>query len=454
MAGLVLASLPILFYVYEPAWTESNRWTRPYHLARSTWLGRELTLAAIRTGSLASLGWAVAATAARQANPGRRAGIAALLPVLVIADLLGAHIDDVPAITPRYWTDPPLSARKLKADPSVIRVFGECGRSAGEPGYASEPVDFLSVRDALDWSLAPIWGLATSAGEMPIVSRRLIEYYNHTRTGWGQFDIESVTHLLTSLPFVPGLGPGEPAETTYLYRNRGVLPRVRLMGRPLYVADERSAIAALNRLGPARRDRLVIEDPDRPLPESAEVSGTATLTRKWPERAEVAVEAGTDAYLILADTFDPGWSATLDGRSAPIRPAWVAFRAVSVPRGRHVVVFGYRPSEFDLGLAVSGIGLLPAVVLLAWPRRGTPLAPEHERLAWLRQWPLTWLAILVLIVLTSSVTVENGHLVPHPRWVGSFHRFTWGADRGDARKGDAVRSSFDRRLRHGRDQGD
>ncbi|HMB04827.1 MAG TPA: YfhO family protein [Isosphaeraceae bacterium] len=427
MAGLVLASLPILFYAYEPAWTESNRWTRPNHLARSTWLGRELTCAVIRTGSLASLGWAVAASAVRRANPGHRAGIAALLPVLVIADLLGAHLDDVPAITPRYWTDPPLSARKLKADPSVVRVFGECARSAGEPGYASEPVDFLSVRDALDWSLAPVWGLASSAGETPIVPRRLVEYYNHARAGGGRFDLESVTHLLTSLPFIPGRGPGEPAGTTYLYRNRGALPRARLMGRPLYVADERGAIAALDRLGPARRDRLVIEDPDRPLPERAEASGTAIITREGPERVEVVVEAGTDAYLILADTFDPGWSATLDGRSAPIRPAWVAFRAVYVPRGRHGVVFRYRPSGLDLGLAVSGFGLLPAIVLLAWPRRGIPLAPEHDRLTWPRRWPLALLAILVLIVLTSSATVETGHLVPHPRWAGSFHRFTWGA---------------------------
>jgi uncharacterized membrane protein YfhO len=43
----------------------------------------------------------------------------------------------------------------------------------------------------------------------------------------------------------------------------------------------------------------------------------------------------------------------------------VAFRAVYVPRGRHVVAFRYRPSGFDLGLAFSGLGLLPAVVLLA-----------------------------------------------------------------------------------------
>jgi hypothetical protein len=427
MTWLVLATLPILYYVYEPVWTEPNTWNKPYHIARYRWLGHELGFAVVRTSGLALLGAAVAATAARQVHPVRRARCAAILPVLVIADLLGAHIEDVPTITPRYWTDPPLTAEVLKSEPARIRIFGESARSAGEPGFASEPVDFLSVRDALDWSLAPVWGLDSSAGETPIIPRRLLEYYDHTRPGWGRFDIEGVTHLLTSLPQIPGRGPGERVGTVFLYRNRTALPRARLMGRPVYVADERRAIEALDRLGPAQKDRLVIEDPDHPLPPLAEVSGTATITRALPERVEVGVVAETDAYLVLADTFDPGWSATVDGRAAPIRPAWVAFRAVYVPKGRHVVVFRYSPAGFDRGLAISGAGLLLALGLLIRPGRGFALAPEHEPLNWPRRWPVALLVVLALIVLGSSVTVKEGHLAIHPRWSGSFHRFTWGA---------------------------
>ena len=36
---------------------------------------------------------------------------------------------------------------------------GVAKRASNEPGYASERVDFLSVRDTLDWSLPPVWGL-------------------------------------------------------------------------------------------------------------------------------------------------------------------------------------------------------------------------------------------------------------------------------------------------------
>ena len=67
----------------------------------------------------------------------------------------------------------------------------------------------------------------------------------------------------------------------------------------------------------------------------------AEITRDEPERVEVATESPGPAYLVLSDTFDPGWSATLDGRPVPIRPAYLAFRAVGVSLSLSVVLYGY-----------------------------------------------------------------------------------------------------------------
>jgi hypothetical protein len=373
------------------------------------------------------LAWVVVTLAARTSNLRLRSRLAALLPLLIMADLLGAHADDVPTITPEYWTVPPETARILKADPSCIRVFGIAERASGEPGYASEPVDFLAYRDPLGWSLPPVWGLASSGGETPIIPRRMLEYTDHARPGRGRYDIEGVSHLLTGRGLAAAMGPSQHVGTAYIHRNPGALPRVRLMGRPYYVVDEKAAIAALDALGGEIRHRLVVEDPDLPLPEHAEAAGQATIVREVPERIEIRTDSPDNAYLVLADTFDPGWSAAVDGRPVPIRPAWVAFRAVFVPRGTHTLVFRYRPAGFDRGLAVTAIGLVLAIFCLVWPRRLPRLGPEHEPLPWPRSWPLWELAAIVLIVLASIATVTRSGLAVQNRWSQSFHRFTWGA---------------------------
>jgi hypothetical protein len=433
MGVLILVSIPILVYVYTPVWTESQRWPLPNHLDRFRWLGQELTAAAVRTAVLAAVAVGLSVWAVHTSSVRLRPRLAALLPVLVIADLLGAHSVDVPTITPAYWTDPPDTARVLKKDPGCLRIFGIAERSSGEPGYASEPVDFLAYRDTLAWSLPPIWGLLSAAGETPIIPERFLAYTDNVLVRRGRFDIEGVSHLLTGRATAGAFGPGRPVGSAHIYHNPGAQPRVRLIGRPRYAADEAGAIAAVKQLGAESVHTVVVEDPDRPLPEDgdsdsdAEVAGRAAIASEVPERVEVVTECPRDAYLVLADTFDPGWSATLDGRPVPIRPAWITFRAVFVPRGKHTLVFRYRPAGFDRGLMITACGLAIALGCLVWPRRLRPLAAEHEALPWPRHWPHCFGAALIVIVLASTVSLGPSGLSVQQRWYQSVHRFTWGA---------------------------
>lgn len=424
---LVAVSIPILIYAYAPVWSQPNRWRYPYHLSRFQWLGEQIRFGVLRTSLLVFGAWAVAAMALRAKSPVRRAQLIAILPVLILADLLGSHFSDVPTITPEYWTKPPASALQLKADPNFVRLFGIAKRASNEPGYASEPVDFLSVRDTLDWSLPPVWDLASARGETPMLPRRLLEFTDHVLPAEGRFDLQAVTHLVTGLPNIEGRGKGTPAGSAFVYRNPSALPRARLGGRPIYVDSETDAVAALDRFKTELRDRLVIEDPSHPLPVEASVSGTATITRELPELVEVHTQSDGPAYLVLADTFDPGWSATVDGRETPIRPAYVAFRAVFVSKGSHTVLFRYQPAGFKLGLMITGCGLIVAFALLFW-RRTILLEPEHRPLDWPRAWLTAGLAALVLIVIVSAIEIDGGKRPGiHPRWARSFHRFTWGA---------------------------
>jgi hypothetical protein len=199
------------------------------------------------------------------------------------------------------------------------------------------------------------------------------------------------------------------------------------MARPAYAANEADAARLLRELGPAIRDRLIVEDPGRPLAESAMIEGTARIVIDEPERVEIEVDARTPAYLVLADTFDPGWSATVDGKLASIRPAFAAFRAIFLDKGSHHVIFTYEPAGFRVGLMMTVAGLAAVLACLAWPGPVAEVDPSHVPLAWPRHWPWIFAGILLAIVVGSAFKIGPGGFLLHPRWEGAVHRFTWAA---------------------------
>ena len=116
-AILVAVSIPIMIYIYAVVWTRPKEWDEAYHLARYRWLGRELIVATARTAILA-ISACLVTCAAAAVHPARRARRAAILPILVLADLLTAHCFDFPTVDPSFWTVPPASVQRLKSSPN------------------------------------------------------------------------------------------------------------------------------------------------------------------------------------------------------------------------------------------------------------------------------------------------------------------------------------------------
>ena len=100
---------------------------------------------------------------------------------------------------------------------------------------------------------------------------------------------------------------------------------------------------------------------DGGCPDGTANAGEVTALRDEVNAVQIDVNAARDAWLILADTDYPGWTATVDGDSAPIYRANLAFRAVQVAAGAHTVRFEYRPGwllEAAFLTAISALGIL------------------------------------------------------------------------------------------------
>jgi hypothetical protein len=82
-------------------------------------------------------------------------------------------------------------------------------------------------------------------------------------------------------------------------------------------------------------------------------AGSTRLLELRPDRVVVEADLQRPGYVIVTDTYDPGWKATVDGRKAPVMRANAAFRAIPVGTGRHVVEMVYRPTSILVGAAVA-----------------------------------------------------------------------------------------------------
>jgi len=110
-----------------------------------------------------------------------------------------------------------------------------------------------------------------------------------------------------------------------------------------------------------------------PLPLGAD--DEVRILDQSPERVALQVRAASDGVLVAAETFFPGWVATVDGEPVEIRRANYAFRSIPIEAGEHAVEFRYRPWSFVIGCAISLVAA--AILALMWLRAdGTPRAAE------------------------------------------------------------------------------
>jgi Bacterial membrane protein YfhO len=100
--------------------------------------------------------------------------------------------------------------------------------------------------------------------------------------------------------------------------------------------------------------------------------GTAQVTEYGPNEVRIHTSADGDAWLVLSDTYYPGWTAEVDGQPTSVLRGDLLFRVVPVPGGEHEVTFRFEPVSVKIGLAISLVSLaaLLAVLLLAGKLRG------------------------------------------------------------------------------------
>jgi hypothetical protein len=198
-----------------------------------------------------------------------------------------------------------------------------------------------------------------------------------------------VSHVLSPFPEEePALALVSQAGNAYVYRVDGAA-RVRFVRAARHVkTNDEAAMRLVDSSFDPDREILLHEAADSVHPRVDEVlddvpskaalggstkltaggsttltAGRAVVTREDSRQVVIDAEAPEDGFLLLTDTFYPGWRAQVDGIPTPIYRANISVRGIQLPKGRHEVRFTYDAPGFARGLKIT---LLAVSILLLW----------------------------------------------------------------------------------------
>jgi len=168
---------------------------------------------------------------------------------------------------------------------------------------------------------------------------------------------------------------------TVVLENLSVLPRVILYDKFLVEPNDLRAQEKLQN-GINFRDELVINQPPSFTQHNITSSDSATIESYEPNKILIATQTQKPSFLMLTDTYFPGWNVFVDGKPSTIYTADGTFRAVEIPPGKHSIAFIYKPESFSFGLKISIISL--AFLVITSAILGKKIYREDVKDTWLQ----------------------------------------------------------------------
>jgi hypothetical protein len=155
------------------------------------------------------------------------------------------------------------------------------------------------------------------------------------------------------------------------YKNRGAIPRVSVVYSCRVLPDEDKLVAFMESPHFHPRRELAVFKRDAgawnlgtDLHEQAvsSIAPEAKIVDERPDRIEIKLEPTPSraAFLVLSDTYYPGWRALVDGVETKVLRVNYAFRGIKLPEGAKRVFFFFDPLIPDAVLPI------PTCLLLAF----------------------------------------------------------------------------------------
>lgn len=306
--------------------------------------------------------------------------IAALIVFSVCAEILPQNLRLVPLLSDADMSDvPDVNAYLSQLEGQPFRVMAAEGPDMAYRLFAPNDsiawtslfarrvgLPFYGMMNRIQYSLyVPVDGLTT------MESHQLFQAFR-TTGGFENPELLPRINARYAVTVSPVTAPAARLEATYdtgsdlklrVYRLDGALDRAYFVPGARTAASPEEALRSLLDARFPIRECAVVEAGAPSVREGAHASGEAKVVEYASHSVSCETNSSVPGYLVLLDSYYPGWVGYVDGHRAPVWRANYAFRAVEIPAGRHRVEFRYRPLSLYVGLALTIISLTAAVVL-------------------------------------------------------------------------------------------
>jgi len=185
-------------------------------------------------------------------------------------------------------------------------------------------------------------------------------------------DLAGVEYIVSTTPLDTTKGDLEfvaSADTLNLYHNREAAPRAFIVTNVKNVATSADVWPILSAPDYKPCSVAVVQSTAPVSTQSAPKEGcigNAVITSYEPNRVSIHAEVPVDGFLVLSDSYYPGWHVLVDGREQQLYQTNGTFRGVALSAGSHEVSFVFRPTIVMVGGAISIVGLICALCLIAF----------------------------------------------------------------------------------------
>jgi hypothetical protein len=172
-----------------------------------------------------------------------------------------------------------------------------------------------------------------------------------------------------------------------VYQNEAVLPRIYLAPRAKKISTLEEFLSYIQKEDfdfhqtvLLEKDFPQLETEDSPPPTDAKNFNLSQIKILKDNHAELIlkVDAPQQTFLVVADTYYPGWQARVDGKAQEIFAANFNQRAVFLTKGQHEIEFKFSPDSFRYGAIISFLTSL-VIILLVFLNLFVPFVHKYRR---------------------------------------------------------------------------